>query len=69
MKITDRKTGIIAQVALLFLIGTLIIGVITSLTQRAMSTDAVLKQTNTFAGQIAEEVKLCVWEYPAHNWL
>jgi len=69
MKITGRKTGIIAQVALLFLIGTLIIGVFTSLTQRAMSANAVLKQTNTFAGEIAEEVKLCVWEYPAHNWL
>ena len=69
MNVSGRKTGIIAQVALLFLVGTLIIGVFTSLTQRAMSTDAVLKQTNTFAGEIAEEVKLCVWEYPAHNWL
>lgn len=69
MKTPIKRIGIIPQVACLFLIGTLIIGVFTSLTQRAISVNAVLNQTNTFAGEIAEEVRLCVWEYPAHNWL
>ena len=69
MKTPIKRIGIIPQVACLFLIGTLIIGLFTSLTQRAISANAVLNQTYTFAGEIAEEVRLCVWEYPAHDWL
>lgn len=69
MKTSENRFGIIPQVAGLFLIGTLIIGLITFMTQRAMSIAAVTQQTETLAGDIADEVKLCVWEYPAHNWL
>ena len=63
------QIGIIAQVAILFVIGSLVTGVITYFTQRFYAEGNVQKQTKTLGADIAANVVNSVREYPAYEWL
>ena len=69
MKVRNTRVGIIAQVAILFLLGVLVTGFLTYFTEQELSGDRVKRQTEQFASQIADEVKRSVQEYPAWEWL
>ncbi len=64
-----RKTSIITEVAVLFLIGVLATGILTYLCEKGLSGRSVKKQMTIHAGDIAGEVSLAVKEYPAWKWL
>ena len=67
---SQKKTiSLIPQVGILFAISVLVIGLITFFTQYAHSDANVKQQTETLAAEVAEEVRLAVTEYPAHEWL
>ena len=65
----NRRIGIIAQVAILFVLGVLVTGFLTYFTEQELSGQRVEKQTEQFASQISEEVKRSVQAYPAWEWL
>ena len=69
MRFRKIRVGIIAQVAILFLLGVLVTGLLTYFTEQELSGERVKRQTEQFASQIADEVKRSVQEYPAWEWL
>ena len=70
---TDGKSkqngSIIFQVAILFLAGILITGMLTYFTEQELSSDYVTQQTENDASEVADEVMRSVKEYPAYEWL
>lgn len=67
-----EKTGlnsIIAQVAILFMIGTFVIGLFTHYTQHMIVDINVKKHTEDVAKQVAREVKEAIREYSTYKWL
>ena len=64
-----KKIGIIGQVAILFVISILASGFLTFYTQHVVSDAFVKSRTENLADQAADEVRLSVMEYPAHDWL
>ena len=69
MKKPLRHLGIIGQVAALFAVGILIIGLLTSYFQHFRSDTEVQKLTEAQADEVASEVMASVREYPAWEWL
>ena len=69
MKKKQRKGGIILQVAILFFIGVLTTGILTYVSERRLSNESVIKQTEQRAAELADEVKRSVTEFPAYQWL
>ena len=63
------ENSIIVQVLVLFLVGILTTGAITYIAERHLSNDTVMRQTETRADEIADEVTRAVKEYPAYSWL
>ena len=63
------KGSLIRQIAVLFLISTLLIGLLTFVTQRFRAEASVKSQTEGFAKAISEEVVLAIRQYPAYDWL
>lgn len=57
------------MVALLFLAGIIVAGLISYYFQRVDSRRDVKQQTETFGANIAREVELAIKEYPAYQWL
>ena len=66
---SKKHIGIIPQIAILFLVGTLLIGVLTYFSQRAFSDANIRMQTETRTGEIVEEISSAVKEYPSYRWL
>ena len=64
-----KKIGIIGQVAILFVISILASGFLTFYTQHVVSDAFVKSRTENLADQAADEVRLSIMEYPAHDWL
>ena len=64
-----KRISIILQVAILFIAGGLVTGVITYYLQHAYYDNSVKVQTEESGAQIAEEVRLAVREFPASDWL
>ena len=64
-----KKTGIILQVAALFVLGVLMTGIITYFSQRSLSDESVQTQMETLAAETAAEVIAAVREYPGYGWL
>lgn len=64
-----RTSSIILQVALLFLAGILITGMMTYFTEHELSSQYVTRQTEEDAAEVADEVMRSVQEYPAYEWL
>ncbi len=65
----QRYFGIIPEVTVFFMVAVLITGVITSLSEYALTRRTVRAQTEKLAGDIAQEVRLSMKEYPAYQWL
>lgn len=63
------RGGIIAQVAVLFLIGTFVIGLTTFFFEQFVSEGTVKSQLSSMLDSIAAEVIVTVDEYPANEWL
>ena len=63
------ENSILVQVLVLFLVGILTTGAITYIAERHLSNDTVMRQTETRADEIADEVTRAVKEYPAYSWL
>jgi sigma-B regulation protein RsbU (phosphoserine phosphatase) len=64
-----RKGSIILQVAALFLIGVLITGALTYISENRLSYNSVKRQTESHCAEIADQAKRAVLEYPASEWL
>ena len=64
-----KKTSIILQVAVLFIIGIAAIGILTYVSQFLMAENNVREQSEGFAASVSEEVRASVKEYPAYEWL
>ena len=64
-----RRIGILVQVAVIFLIGILLTGNLTYVTETDLYNRSVKRQTEARAAEIADEVKRAVREYPAYPWL
>ena len=72
MKIMDRgkrKTSVIVDVAIFFLIAIFLTGSLTYIFETLQADTSVTKQTELYATEIASEVKLAMQEYPAYPWL
>ena len=63
------RGGIIAQVAVLFAIGVLVIGLLTFFTEQFVSEKTVKAQTTNLLSDLSNEVIMTVKEYPADEWL
>ncbi len=57
------------QVTVLFLIGTLVIGLLTFFSERSLAKNEVKFRVEKLAHNTAEEVTLSLKEYPAYQWL
>ncbi|MBR2572118.1 MAG: PP2C family protein-serine/threonine phosphatase [Clostridia bacterium] len=64
-----RGIGIIPQVAIYFVIGVLLTGILTYFMQRRYADNTVRQQMESFGARIAEDVMQSVREYPASQWL
>ena len=64
-----KKRGIIMQVTVLFLIGTMVIGLLTFFSERSLARNEVKFRVEKLAHNTAEEVTLSLKEYPAYQWL
>ncbi|MBP5331670.1 MAG: hypothetical protein J6Y89_07440, partial [Lachnospiraceae bacterium] len=69
MERKKRKSSIIIEVAVYFLVGIIMTGILTYITETRLYDKNVKKQTEFHAEEIAEEVKAVVREYPAYKWL
>ncbi len=66
--IKGRKSfGIIWQVAILFVLGTLVVSIWTYFSQRELSENLVIESTEHRAESIAKEVRRTIEQYPAHD--
>ena len=63
------KGSILRQVSILFALGILAVGLITSVSQYRVSNTVVRQQMEIVADTIADEVKMAIREYPAYPWL
>ena len=64
-----KKSSLIKQVAALFVLCVVLIGLLTFFVQRLLSYSNIKKQVEVLADEIAEEVMQSVWEYPSYGWL
>lgn len=69
MKKEKIRISLILQVAILFTIGTILIGIFTYFSQRDLSNQHVTRQIESVASQMSEEVTTSVKEYPSYRWL
>ena len=69
MKLKERKSSVILQVSTLFLVGIIVIGLLTYYTEHRFSDRSVKRQTEYHAAEIAGEVKIALMEYPSYKWL
>ena len=65
----NRKTSIIRQLAIIFVLGIFLIGILTFLSVQYISARSVDEQTTAVADSVTNEVKQAVTEYPAHPFL
>ena len=64
-----KQFGIIWQVAILFILATILVGSITYISQHAYFSDYIEKLTEDRATSITKEMQQAVNQYPAHDWL
>lgn len=71
MTVTENKKlfRLIPQVMILFVIGIILTGIITHITESALSGVSVTQQTESHTSEMAEEAVIAIREYPASNWL
>lgn len=64
-----RRNSIIRQVAIIFILGIVLIGILTFLSVQHFSALSVDEQTTAIADNVTNEVRQAVTEYPAHPFL
>ena len=69
MQTRKIRSSLILQVAALFGVSVLVIGMLTFFAQRLLSYKNIRKQVVILAEETADEVMASVWEYPASDWL
>ena len=69
MKQVKWRSGIIFEIAILFLVGIIMTGLITYFSESRKSDRTVKQQTEQRAEEIASEAKAAVTQYPAYKWL
>ncbi len=65
----NEKTGILMQIATLFLIGAILVGLFTGKTLYDNATKEAEDETEDRAWKICEEIRQSVGEFPAYDWL
>ena len=66
---TKRKTSLLLQVTIVFIVVVLLAGLFTYVTQRLIAEGLVRKQMERTANDTAEEIRLSIREFPAYQWL
>lgn len=69
MKKDRIRLGIILEVAIIFIFGSMATGLFTYFTEDDFSQSSVMLQTETMAAEIAEETSEILRQYPAYQWL
>ncbi len=65
----NKAKSIIIQVAILFLVGTILTGMLSYYNQRIASTKNVKTEIEEIASNVAREVEMSLKEYPTYEWL
>ena len=68
-KKSKKKLSVLTQVAAFFILGIIMIGIITFIAQRTMSINSVKSQTEKYGASVAQEIITAVKEYPSYEWL
>ena len=65
----EKRFRLIPQVMILFVIGIIMTGIITYITENVLTDVSVTQQTESRTSEMAEEAVMAIREYPASNWL
>ena len=63
------RVSLLFQIAMLFIVGVILIGVISTIALYGFSTRYVMERLETSGGNTAEDLKGFIYDYPAHDWL
>ena len=63
------RVSLLFQIAMLFIVGVILIGVISTIALYEFSTRYVMERLETSGGNTAEDLKGFIYDYPAHDWL
>ena len=66
---SKKRFRLIHEVMILFVIGIIVTGIITYITETSLTSDSVKEQTEVRTSEMAEEAVMAIREYPASNWL
>lgn len=66
---TKNRNSLLYQIAILFLVGVILTGLLTFFSERAVTDNSVRKQTESIADEISRETMIALGEYPAYQWL
>ena len=64
-----KKVSLLFQVAMLFIIGVILIGTLSTFALYVFSTKYVMERLETSGQSTAEDLKGYIYDYPAHDWL
>ena len=64
-----KKVSLLFQVAMLFIIGVILIGTLSTFALYIFSTRYVMERLETSGQSTAEDLKGYIYDYPAHDWL
>ena len=65
----EKRFRLMPQVMILFVIGIILTGIITYITENVLTDVSVTQQTESRTSEMAEEAVMAIREYPASNWL
>ena len=65
----EKRFRLMPQVMILFVIGIMLTGIITYITENVLTDVSVTQQTESRTSEMAEEAVMAIREYPASNWL
>ena len=65
----EKRFRLMPQVMILFVIGIMLTGIITYITEKVLTDVSVTQQTESRTSEMAEEAVMAIREYPASNWL
>lgn len=64
-----RRTSLLVQVSIIFMIGIILTGIISYSTQYRQADAEIIQRAEWMAENVANELKLAIKEYPAYRWL
>ncbi len=66
---SKKKSGILYQIYVIAVIGLIVIGIATFLSQREISQESVIDHVSDLIDEVAEETSDSISEYPGYQWL